>query len=562
MMSIDVLTARLHWVHDFWKSFSIVGLLVGTLFFSASLSPSLVPRAAELQGALSGLTLAIGYLVGVLGCWLWRYLELPYPWPRHARKVRNIAVTVCLLVAGYFLLQAMAWQNSIRELMEMEPLDGRQPFTVGSLALLVFLALIILGRAFQVIFRFFSRRLASRIPRRIANALGVFLGVVIFWSAIEGVLFRQGLRIADSTYEALDALEDVNLEQPGEDWKTGSDASLIDWTSMGRRGREFIASAPTREDIASVLGTQAVDPLRVYVGLRSADDARARASLALEEMVRVGAFERSVLVIATPTGTGWMDRNAFDTLDYLHRGDVATVAIQYSYLASWLSLLVEPGYGVEASRELFTAVHEYWSTLPRQSRPRLYLFGLSLGALSSERSAQFYDLLADPPQGALWAGPPFASTFWRHVTNDREPGSPPWLPRFGNGSIVRFTSQRNALNIPDARWGPLRIVYLQYASDPITFFEPSMFFQKPAWFAMPRGPDVSPKLRWYPIVTALQLGVDNMLAESVPLGYGHAYAPEHYIDGWLEVTEPAGSSAADVAALKSFLMERRLKPKP
>jgi uncharacterized membrane protein len=373
-------------------------------------------------------------------------------------------VTICLLVASYFLVQAMAWQNSIRELMEMEPLDGRQPFTVGSLALVVFLALIILGRAFQVMFRFFSRRLASRIPRRIANALGVFLGVLIFWSAIdgvflgvlifwsaiEGVLFRQGLRIADSTYEAFDSFEDVGLERPREAWKTGSDASLVDWPSMGRRGREFVALAPTREDIVSVLGQEAMNPLRVYVGLRSADDAEARARLALQEMLRVGAFERSVLVIATPTGTGWMDPMAFDTLDYLHRGDVASVAIQYSYLASWLSLLVEPGYGAEASRELFTVVHEYWSSLP---------------------SAQLYELLADPPQGALWAGPPFASTFWRQVTSDREAGSPPWLPRFGDGSVVRFTSQRNALNIPDARWGPMRIVYLQYASDPITFFD-------------------------------------------------------------------------------------------
>jgi uncharacterized membrane protein len=454
-MSDEVLTARVPWAHAYLKSFSIVGLLVGTLFFSASLSPSLVPRAAVLQGALSGLTLAIGYCVGIFGCWLWSYLELSNPGRAHARVVRNVAVTICLLVASYFLVQAMAWQNSIRELMEMEPLDGRQPFTVGSLALVVFLALIILGRAFQVMFRFFSRRLASRIPRRIANALGVFLGVLIFWSAIEGVLFRQGLRIADSTYEAFDSFEDVGLERPREAWKTGSDASLVDWPSMGRRGREFVALAPTREDIVSVLGQEAMNPLRVYVGLRSADDAEARARLALQEMLRVGAFERSVLVIATPTGTGWMDPMAFDTLDYLHRGDVASVAIQYSYLASWLSLLVEPGYGAEASRELFTVVHEYWSSLPRQSRPRLYLFGLSLGALSSERSAQLYELLADPPQGALWAGPPFASTFWRQVTIDREAGSPPWLPRFGDGSVVRFTSQRNALNIPDARWGPM-----------------------------------------------------------------------------------------------------------
>ena len=57
-MSNGVLTARVPWGHAYLKSFSIVGLLVGTLFFRPSLSPSLVPRAAVLQGALSGLTLA------------------------------------------------------------------------------------------------------------------------------------------------------------------------------------------------------------------------------------------------------------------------------------------------------------------------------------------------------------------------------------------------------------------------------------------------------------------------------------------------------------------------
>lgn len=542
---------RLSWVRNYWKSFSIVGLLVGTLFFSASLSPSLVPRGAVLQGLLSGLTLAIGYSVGVFGSWFWGYLELPHLQHKRADIARRIAIAACAVVASYFLSQAMAWQNSIRVLMEMQPLDARQPFTVGVLALLVFLVLTGLGRMFQYVFRLSSGRLAAKLPRRIANALGVFLGVVVFWSAIEGVLFRQGLRFLDSTHQAFDAFEDVDLKQPAEDWQTGSDTSLVDWASMGRRGREFVALGPSSGDIENVFGQEAQDPLRIYVGLRSTDGAKARAELALEEMLRVGAFDRSVLVVAAPTGTGWMDPMAFDTLDYLHRGDVASVAIQYSYLASWLSLLVEPGYGVEAARELFAVVHEHWSTMPSNDRPRLYLFGLSLGALSSERSFQPYELLADPPQGAFWAGPPFASKLWRDVTNDREEGSPPWLPRYGDGSVVRFTSQKNALSLNGARWGPFRIVYLQYASDPITFFEPSMLFRKPAWLAEPRGPDVSPQLRWYPIVTALQVGVDIMLATNVPFGYGHAYAPEHYIDGWLEVTEPDSTSAEDIATLKS-----------
>ena len=88
-------------------------------------------------------------------------------------------------------------------------------------------------------------------------------------------------------------------------------------------------------------------PLRVYVGLNSAETVEDRAALALDEMIRVGAFDRSVLVVTVPTGTGWMDPAAMDTLEYLHGGDTAIVGVQYSYLTSWISLLVEPGFGTE-----------------------------------------------------------------------------------------------------------------------------------------------------------------------------------------------------------------------
>ena len=216
-----------------------------------------------------------------------------------------------------------------------------------------------------------------------------------------------------------------------------------------------------------------------------------RAKLALEELKRTGAFDRSILIVAVPTGSGMIDPAALDTVEYLHRGDIATVAMQYSYLASWLSLLVEPDYGAEAGKALFREVYAYWSSLPREGRPKLYLHGLSLGAMNSELAADLYDVVADPFQGALWSGPPFPSRTWRSVTDGRNPGSPEWLPRFRDSSIFRFTNQNDALDIPDARWGPMRIVYLQYASDPITFFDVATLYREPDWMKEPRGPDVS-----------------------------------------------------------------------
>jgi uncharacterized membrane protein len=102
----------------------------------------------------------------------------------------------------------------------------------------------------------------------------------------------------------------------------------------------------------------------------------------------------------------------------------------------------------------------------------------------------------------------------------------------------------------------MRIVYLQYASDAITFFDYRDFYRAPEWLD-PRGPDVSPELTWYPIVTALQLAVDTSLATSAPVGYGHVFAPEHYTDAWIAVTDARDWSAEEIARLKLHLASKR-----
>ncbi|WP_137934024.1 alpha/beta hydrolase [Mesorhizobium comanense] len=544
------------WIIWLWHQFSTVGLLVGTLFFAASLTPSLNPRAVLVQGILSGLCFAVGYGVGVFGLWLWTYLELPAPEPRKARPIKLVAAAVCTAIAIIFLRRASDWQNSIRTVMDLAPVDSAQPLRVGLIALAAFVVVLMLARLFQITFRFAAGWLARFIPRRIAIVAGGSIAVLLFASIINGVLLRYALHVADSSYQQLDALVEDTIQQPGDPAKTGSAASLIDWEHLGRTGREFITTGPTKQELQSFLKRNALEPIRVYAGLRSADTPEDRARLALAELKRVGAFDRSILVIITPTGTGWIDPAAIDTLEYLRGGDVASVAIQYSYLPSWLSLMVEPGYGGEAARALFKEVYGYWTTLPKDHRPKLYLHGLSLGAMNSEQSNELFEVLGDPYQGALWSGPPYRSRIWRSVTSNRNPGSPAWLPRFRDGSYVRFTNQNNALDIAGAHWGPMRIVYLQYASDAVTFFEPASFYRRPDWMAQPRGPDVSADLRWYPIVTFLQLAVDMMEAATMPIGHGHVYAPEHYIDAWIAVTDVQGWSADDIARLKGHFAQR------
>ena len=552
-------TAMPGWIARFAGSVCITGVLLGTLFFAASLTPSLLPRSYLMQGVLSGCSFAAGYLIGVLLRWLWRYLELPPPPRRLALPALVIASGICGLVAIVFLWKAAGWQNAIRSLMGMPPVETAHPLEVGVIAALVFILLLALARLLKLLVRSVSGRLGRRLPPRLAGVIGIVLVGWLLWAAASGVLFRYALRAIDSSFRGLDAVMEADIARPTGALKTGGPSSLLRWRGLGRMGRSFVASGPDAAQIAAFTGKPAQEPLRVYAGLNSAETVEERARLALEELKRVSAFERKVLVVITPTGTGWVDPAAIDTLEYLHGGDVASVGMQYSYLLSWLSLLIEPQYGAEAAQALFREVYRHWSELPRENRPRLYLHGLSLGALNSDLSLDLFDVVGDPPQGALWSGPPFPSRTWRTVTATRQPDTPAWLPRFRDGSTIRFYNQQGRAPGPAAPWGAMRIGYLQYASDPVTFFDPRAAYREPAWMRSPRGPDVSTALRWFPVVTQLQIGLDIALATTTPMGHGHVYAPEHHVVPWAEITEPEGWTEADSARLAAHLREQRLK---
>jgi uncharacterized membrane protein len=278
----------------------------------------------------------------------------------------------------------------------------------------------------------------------------------------------------------------------------------------------------------------------------------------LAELIRMDAFQRRYLVIATPTGTGWVDPAAMLPLEYLTEGDTATVAVQYSYLPSWLSLLVEPERRAETARQVFRTIYAYWSRLPNDNRPELYLYGLSLGALNSDLSVDVYDIMADPYQGALWDGPPFPSRTWNVVVRARNHGTSVWHPRYSDGRMFRFMTQDSGTGADYAPWGPLRVVYLKYPSYPIVFFETSSLLRRPAIIIQPRTPDVSEGLVWVPAISFLQSVIDMVTAAGTPVGFGHIYAADYYLDGWLELLAPHGALDDEVLRIRERLKARGL----
>ncbi len=531
-------------------SFCVVGVIIGLAFMCASLTPSLLPRGVVHQGVLSGVVFAAGYGLGKFGLWLWRFMELKDLRGRAAKATMWSALVVLSVATVFTLNRTAVWQNSIRERMGMESIDTAFPVAVFLVALVTAVGVILLARLIFVGARKIVDATHGFLPRRISIVVGTALFLGLFLFLVNGVILRATLSGMDESFAALNQVLDDEYDPPDNPLASGSAKSLIDWADIGRNGKRFIADGPSKDEIAEATGRAAKQPLRVYAGFDTGETLEERAQIALDELLRVGAFDRSALIIATPTGTGWLDPSGVNTIEFLHAGDTAIVAMQYSYLPSWLTLLVEPSLAREAANALFRPIYRHWASLPEDGRPALYLFGLSLGALGSEDSADLITMIGNPIDGAVWSGPPFPSRVWRSVTRNRNPDSPQWRPTFRDSSMIRFMTQDGFAELDGASWGPLRIVYLQHASDPMTFFSPDLAYRRPDWLGQSRGRDVSPYLRWFPIVTFVQVGFDIPLATSVPLGYGHNIAPDNYIDAWVEVTQPRKWSESDTRRLK------------
>ena len=216
-------------------------------------------------------------------------------------------------------------------------------------------------------------------------------------------------------------------------------------------------------------------------------------------------------------------------------------------------LVLEPGRAQDSAAAVFRTIYRYWKTLPEDSRPRLYLFGLSLGSHGSEASPPLHAWLGDSFDGAVWSGPPFRNRLWLTIQRDRDEGSPSWRPVFEGGANFRVIGHGGDASEAPADWGRVRMVYMVYPSDAIVFFEESMFYRQPEWLTPPRGEDVSPLLRWYPIITALQVGIDMMLSAEVPPGHGHDYAVGDYISAWNAVTAPENWTDEDARRLATTI---------
>jgi uncharacterized membrane protein len=396
------------------------------VFFCLSLTPSLLPRGPLLQGVIGGISAATGYAVGVFAVWMVQSLSRPRL-PRPNRVAWWCLAGVSVVAVLTFLYLGSRWQAEIRRLMGEPPASRFQTPAVLVLALLVGVGLVGLFRLLRKAAVAVGRFLGRWVPAPAARVLASLLIIALALGFFSGVLVNGFFSVTDRIYSGVNGETDPGVAPPTDPLRSGGPGSLVPWSSLGNQGRSFVAGGPTLQQLRNFGGPDAIAPIRAYVGLASAPTSTDRADLAVQELLRTNAFARKVLCVITTTGTGWVDPQGPTPLEYMYKGDTALVAMQYSYLPSWLSFLVDKERAREAGRDLFDAVYGVWSKLPVGQRPKLLVFGESLGSFGAESAFSG----AAGPAPSSWASGCCRSVFRRtgpapRSGSGRTFGTPSW----------------------------------------------------------------------------------------------------------------------------------------
>jgi hypothetical protein len=359
---------------------------------------------------------------------------------------------------------------------------------------------------------FLARRLpGGKLAWTVISAAGTGAAFAGFVVSAKSLVFK---RLAAENAAADPAL----VAAPDDRFVSGGPESGIDYDTLAREGRRFVNWRIPATDIDAALGTTgAVEPVRAFVGIDSADDIPGQVDLAVAELERLGGFERSAILIVSPSGSGYANSVPVEALELFKGGDCASVVIQYGLLPSMFSFNVR-GAAAESFRLLLDRIAQLAAQRPAQSRPQVFGYGESLGALTAQ-----WGLMHDPAlvndanasvqelDRALFVGTPSGPS----VRNDLD----------DNAGIVHVDRWQA---LPASLPQDVQLWFLDHDADPVTRFARHLLHREPHWLQpMPRGRNVPRQMRWVPLLTWQQVMLDVAYATQSQSGVfrsvGHDY---------------------------------------
>ena len=516
---------------------SLIGVVGALVMYGVSVSPSLLARSWQWHAVASGVLSAVGYIVGLT---IQRFYALVVPRlgvEITAPQSVSIAFRAVLLL-GFFLWFLRWLLQSYRERKHANHLVGMRGETLGEYllgtfcAFILMLALLGIAWGLQWIGRAIVSVLSQWMHMVFALALSLLILVVIVYALTSQVLLKLGINFFTRHARKMNNRTAKGIVQPQVPERSGSPHSRSSWRAVGGQGRVFLGRGPSRADIEAVTGCSAMEPIRVYAGMpEEGQSLQSAADLVVEELHRTGAFDRAVLLIATSTGSGWVDEWQVQPLEYLTRGNCATASMQYSFVPSSINFLTDLDVSEEAAVILFETIRRAADEIPEDRRPALFVCGESLGAYASQHVFSGIVDVLSRTDGALWVGTPAFTPMHAELTAIRHRGSPEVAPVVANGRHVRF------VNVPENLWADVygrelgdwnypRIVYAQHPSDPVVWWNSELVWHKPDWISEKVDGDVSPHMQYTRGATYIQVLVDMPVAGTAPGGHGHTYHEE------------------------------------
>lgn len=304
--------------------------------------------------------------------------------------------------------------------------------------------------------------------------VGHLVGVGMIGAAVYALMHKTYRTIEHGA----DELETGFAQQPKSALVSGGPKSLVDWGTLSIQGRRHIATALDPADIKAVTGEKSISPIRIFVGLDSAETKEDRVQLALDELERTKAYERDCILVVSPTGTGYINYVMSESVEYQTHGNVASVAIQYSKRPSPMSL-DRVDYGHIQYRMLLNGISKRIKGMPANKRPRILLFGESLGAWTSQdalMNSGTDGLQALQVDRALWIGTPMGSKWKDQVTSKSQLNTEP-------GLVGTFDSYKEVELLNKADRDSLRYIMITHHNDPIAQFALKLLIQQPEWVA-------------------------------------------------------------------------------
>ncbi len=362
--------------------------------------------------------------------------------------------------------------------------------------------------------QFFGRDLPHQVFARVVNAAG--------WTAAVALAYHVGVARMGRANEKIEPAYAVPPVSP---LRSGSPHSKAAFEELGLQGRRYVTDVVTSALIEETLGEPAVaEPIRAYVGYDTEPlYSNGRAEIALDEMERMGAFGRSHLLLVSPTGTGWIDQTMIESAELLTRGDIATCAIQYGRFPSFLCTQKVPA-GRAQFRALLWGVKERLAAEPPERRPRVLVFGESLGAWTSSDISMRDGIAGLDAYGidrALWFGLPGLAVWSK--TGMKE-GRSPLMPA---GTVGHFDRYEQYAALSEEEHDLLRVVVVDHDNDPIAALSPRLLYARPGWLAGQRGRGVPASMNWTPVITCVHVAGDAMNAmRAIPgdfKSFGHDY---------------------------------------